>query len=422
MRRNTSWAFAGNSVYAGCQWIVFVLLVRSLGPSDGGLFAYAVAVAGPIFVLANVRLRNLLATAGGASQHFADYFTARLVTTALGVSASFGIGALVWPDAAPLAALALMTAARACDALSDICHGLFQRELEMRSAAIGLMINGVLSVALVWITLVLFPSLTLATAAYAAGSCLALVGWDLPRQAKLADRVRPRGCARESIAAGLRLIRTSLPLGLSSAIGSAQTNLPRYVIGSVLGPAALAAFAAISYIPMIGHLGVNAASQAALPMLATEARTSRLQYRTRLFGLVGGSVAFGALALAATALLGRSALRWIYGEQYGQYVDVLFWLVASAVATFTSVFLGAGTIARLRFNAQFVISATSLAVVAVSIGPLVSGYGLNGAAWSLLAGAAVELCAYAALTASDLRAAMPAHATISGVLAGGTRP
>ena len=28
MRRNTAWAFAGNSVYAGCQWVVFVLLVR----------------------------------------------------------------------------------------------------------------------------------------------------------------------------------------------------------------------------------------------------------------------------------------------------------------------------------------------------------------------------------------------------------
>ena len=31
MRRNASWAFAGNSVYAGCQWVVFVLLVKSLG-------------------------------------------------------------------------------------------------------------------------------------------------------------------------------------------------------------------------------------------------------------------------------------------------------------------------------------------------------------------------------------------------------
>ena len=36
-----------------------------------------------------------------------------------------------------------------------------------------------------------------------------------------------------------------LPLGLSSAIGSVQTNVPRYVIASYLGPAMLARFAAI---------------------------------------------------------------------------------------------------------------------------------------------------------------------------------
>jgi Polysaccharide biosynthesis protein. len=55
MKRNTAWAFAGNSVYAGCQWVVFVLLVKTLKVEEAGAFAYATAVTGPIFVLANVR-------------------------------------------------------------------------------------------------------------------------------------------------------------------------------------------------------------------------------------------------------------------------------------------------------------------------------------------------------------------------------
>ena len=63
MRANISWAFAGNSVYAGCQWMVFVLLVRALDLDRAGQFAYWIAVTGPIFVLANVRLRNLVVTA-----------------------------------------------------------------------------------------------------------------------------------------------------------------------------------------------------------------------------------------------------------------------------------------------------------------------------------------------------------------------
>ena len=62
MTVNMSWAFAGNAVYAFCQWLVYALLIRSLRLAEVGLFAYWIAVTGPIFVLANVRLRNLVAT------------------------------------------------------------------------------------------------------------------------------------------------------------------------------------------------------------------------------------------------------------------------------------------------------------------------------------------------------------------------
>src|SRR6476620_6591446 len=95
MRRNTAWAFAGNSVYAGCQWAVFVLIVQTLKVEDAGAFAYATAVTGPVFVLANVRLRVLLATGIESSGGFSDYLNARLLTTGALISMSLGIGAAV---------------------------------------------------------------------------------------------------------------------------------------------------------------------------------------------------------------------------------------------------------------------------------------------------------------------------------------
>jgi hypothetical protein len=85
------------------------------------------------------------------------------------------------------------------------------------------------------------------------------------------------------------------------------------------------------------------------------------------------------------------------------------------------VFLGTGTTARLRFGAQLVISTTSLVVVAACIMPLVRGHGLEGAAWALLAGAVVELCAYAAVTMRDLSVTGPASA-IAAALPDGARP
>src|SRR5207249_1924538 len=116
----------------------------------------------------------------------------------------------------------------------------------------------------------------------------------------------------------------------------------------------------------------NATSQAALPMLARDAHESRRQYRTRLGRLVAGTIVLGALALAVTFVIGRPALAFVYGKQYAGDAGVLLWLVAGTVVTFASVFLGAGTTARQRFSAQFVISAASLVSILACTGPLVS--------------------------------------------------
>jgi O-antigen/teichoic acid export membrane protein len=424
MRRNASWALAGNSVYAACQWAVFVLLVKSFGLADVGVFAYAIAVTGPIFVLANVRLRNLLAAGARSRPGFSGYLAARLLTTAAALIASLAIGVLVSPGRGSLGVLALIALAKGCDAISDICHGLFQRELDMRSAAIGLIANGVLSVVLVAVSLSLWPSLIGATAAYAIGSCAALLAWDLRRAAAVAEAAPSGATVAETLAAAWRLIVTALPLGLSAALGSVQTNLPRYVVNSVLGPAPLAVFAALSYIPVVGSLVVNAVAQAALPLLAGDLKTSPDRYRSRLLALLAAGVALGAASVLCTALVGRPLLAWIYSAAYADQIDVLVWLMVAAGLTYAFVFLGTASTARLRFGAQLTISVIGLATVAAFIGPLVSRFGLAGAAGSLVAGAAVEACAYAALTIYDLRGlagSEPREGVVPGPLVEGAR-
>src|SRR5262245_47247596 len=169
MTRNAAWGLVGNTVYAGCQWAVFVLILHQLRAEEAGGFALATALTGPVFVLASLRLRNLLAT-GPASESFHDYLTARLMTTAIAVPASLAVAWLDPSGASALGLVAVIAGGRACEAVSDICHGLFQREMDMRSAAIGLIANGAGSVGLVLVALIVSPSLLVAAAAYATGS------------------------------------------------------------------------------------------------------------------------------------------------------------------------------------------------------------------------------------------------------------
>ncbi|HSC28241.1 MAG TPA: oligosaccharide flippase family protein [Vicinamibacterales bacterium] len=416
IRANTCWAFAGNAVYAVCQWLVFVLLVKSLSPGDVGRFAYWTAVTGPIFVMANMRLRNLLAAGVGVPHGFPDYLAARLLTAAVAVCAALVIG-IVSGGAEAVAVLALIALARSCDAVSDICHGLFQRELKMRSAATGLMASGLLSAALVGLSLALRPSLRSAAAMYAAGALLALVAWDLPRVRGLAVE---RGSAPTPRAVW-GLIRRGLPLGLSSAIGSVRVNLPRYVVAAYLGPAALAVFTALTHIPTLGNLVVNALSQAALPVLARDLQGSPARYRRRLRVLVALGVSLGLAGLLAAASIGRAVLAWMYRADYADHVGVLLWLMAASAVTYAYLFLGTALTVRMRFGVQCLIGAAGLAAVAGSVVPLVRSFGLTGAACALLAGAIVEGAAYVVLSGRDLAADRPSDHVPRGVLVEGVR-
>jgi O-antigen/teichoic acid export membrane protein len=407
MTTNISWAFVGNTAYAASQWFVFVLLVRSLTLAEAGQFAYWTAVTGPIFVLCGVRLRNLVATDVESPGPFADYLRARLLTTGVAVVAALLFGWWLTGPPGSLAIVAMLVTGRTCEAVSDICHGLFQRERDMRSAAIGLMANGISSVTLVGLSLALWPSLAAATAAYAGGSLLTMVAWDLPRTRRCTPvpECRRAGPWR----AAWQLIRRALPLGLSSAVGSLQVMLPRYVVAAVLGHAALAVFTALSYITTLGNLVANAVAQAALPVLARDLRTSPVAYRRRLRALVIAGVGLGAFALLATTVFGRAIVSAVYGTGVPDRLDVLLWLMVTAAVTYAFVFLGTAATARRRFGAQLLISSAGFLTVALSIVPLVSRHDLVGAAYALCAGAVVEGCAYLVLTRHDFRSGVWLH-------------
>lgn len=415
MRPNISWALAGNAIHAASQWLVFMILVAWLPLEDVGRFAYWIALTGPVFVLSNLRLRNLVATAVPTAHGFRDFLSTRLLTTAAAAGVSVLAASAMAAESQTFAVALLIVCARVSESVSDICHGRFQRELNLRNAAIGLITNGLSSIALVAAAMVVWPALPVAAAAYAAGSALALVAWDLPRLRRLADVWQPGVTARQTLLAARELVARALPLGLSAAVGSLQHNVPRYAVAAYLGPAPLAVFTALAYLPTVGSLAANAVAQAALPALARDLRTAPARFRWRLLRLVACGAALGGVGVAAAAAAGGPVLARIYGPAYAQHASTLLGLVTAAAISYAFLFLGTATTARRRFGAQFLTSCAGLLTVSVSVVPLIGWYGLPGAAGALIAGAFVEALIYIRLTLGDLRRPVPAASGPSGV-------
>ena len=168
---------------------------------------------------------------------------------------------------------------------------------------------------------------------------------------------------------------------------------------------------------------MNATSQAALPILARDAQTSGSRYRTQLGSLVAGTIVLGALLLIAVYVFGQPALAFVYGKAICGLCGCAVLARRCDGRDVRIGLSGTGTAARHRFGSQFLISTTSLVLVAASTAPLVSRYGLEGAAWALVAGAIVEFSAYAALTFRDLKGAAAAvPGVVVDAFAGGIRP
>jgi hypothetical protein len=106
----------------------------------------------------------------------------------------------------------------------------------------------------------------------------------------------------------------------------------------------------------------------------------------------------------------------IYSAEIAARLDVLICLMIAAALSYSFIFLGTAVTARLRFTTQCFISSAGLFTVGVSAVPLVSRYGLRGAAYALCAGALVETSAYVAVTVHDLKADARLRSKIPGLM------
>src|SRR5690606_6566465 len=280
LRRNFSWTFAGNVVYAASQWGMLVVLARVGTPEMVGQFALGLAVTAPIILFANLALRQVQATDARREYAFGEYFGLRIVTTLLAL-AVIGVVALTAYQNETVLVIGLVGLAKAFEALSDVVYGLLQQHERMDRIAqsmmikgpvslvalaagvglIGGVIGGVIGLVLVW---------GLIFALYDLRSARRLLGTD-PR-----PRWNPRRLGQ--------LAWLALPLGFVAMLISLNTNIPRYFVERYLGEAQLGIYAAMAYLIVAGNTVVSALGQSASPRLAAYYAEGNRRAYGRLLG------------------------------------------------------------------------------------------------------------------------------------------
>jgi len=146
-----------------------------------GQFALGFALVNPVFLLSQLQLRSLQATdASHAEQRLGDYFSLRLVTTALALAFSVVLAVGSGFRKETVGVVILVGLAKASESVSDVFYGHLQQHEDMPRIARSMMLRGTLSLAAMALTIWKTGSAVWAAGALAAVWVLILAFHDAP--------------------------------------------------------------------------------------------------------------------------------------------------------------------------------------------------------------------------------------------------
>lgn len=404
LRSNFAWTFAGNVVYAACQWGILVALAKLGSPEIVGEFALALAITAPVLIGAGLNLRSVQASDALGAHPFSHYLWLRLVTTTCALI-TIGLIVLVSGYSARTGLVVMIVAcAKAAEALSDIFYGGLQREQRMTRIALSMIIKGILSLIVVAAGLYLTRDLVVACLALALVWSLMLLFYDVPSGLTVASPVQkssgelPGALAATALltpvpstAALSTLTGTALPIGIVMLLIALNGNAPRYFIERSVGVRELGIFAAMIYPMQAGTTVIAALGQSALPRLARfYASRDTGSFRALLLRMGGLALLVGCGGVLIIWLAGQQILTVLYTREYAEQKAVFLLLGCAAALGYAGAILGYAMTAARYFREQLPVFGTVTLVTIVSSLILIPRYGLTGAALVLGAAALVQ--------------------------------
>lgn len=391
MRKLLGWGVLGQITYVLCQFITLLALTRFATIEEVGVYGLATALVIPVFFFFDLDMRINVASSKTASYAFQDFRTLLSISVLAGICVVLVIG-LVGMSGSALTILLILGATKAAETFSNFSYGVFQRFDRMHIVAKSLMLRSIAGTAffvllLVWGAAVEFAFL----AQFAVWSAVAF-GVDHPRALRL---WRTQG-GREGQSWGriLTMARESLPLALNGLLSALQGNAPRYVIGWLLGVAALGQFTVVGY-------AMQAISTVA--MAGTQSLVARVRgfieaghqnaLRRTLAKLLGGLLVFSAVGVILSAVFGDWIVERLFGAEYSELGSLLALCVLAAGLRSVVLVLQMCLLAARRFGQNLLIRTISTVLMLTACGLGGVQDGLTGVAWGMCAAFVLHIAA-----------------------------
>lgn len=410
IRRNFSWVLVGNLVFSACNWSLMIVLAKlthrfgepgSSATYNVGLYSMGVAVTQPVFSLAALQLRAVLAVDSKEQHRFGIYFGLRIALTLVALLVCAGVGLFGLHENIDRLIVYATALGAGFDCIGDILQAYLQRWERMERVGLSMLYRGLLTLILFTIAYIAFHSVVWAIVGSGLASLVVAFFYDLPNAIKMA-RVVAAEKGQPSIheffnpvlnkKEALDLLKTCWPLGLTSALITLNVYVGRLIVFGLLGKELLGEVSGSQNLVALGQTALIAIGTAVSAPLARHYQAGNMkEFRrvTNKFLLI--SILIGLAGVVLSSLFGRWIITTAFKQDFYRHPALFPTLMVSGLLLYTSLAFGSALTSAKHFTKQLTVAASVMITALISGYLLVSMYGVMGAAYSAVLAMAVRL-------------------------------
>ena len=389
LKKEFFWNTLGSGLASFVSLFFMIIVTRINGTNVAGVFTLTFASALMFYALGLYSGRTYQVTETNKKIVDDDFVKHRFITAILMVFATFIFGLINGYRGTKFLVLLLLCIAKAIEALSDVYHGILQKNKRLDIVGISLFIRSILEVIIFIIVDLITHNIIITSLSLVLTNFLVFLLIDMRYGNKYKEnKVYKIESIKEIFIFGF------FTFGISF-IANYLYNIPRYALDGVVDET-LQAIYGIIVMPATIIMVVNMFIIQPLIVTLKEiyAKREKKRFINLIIKIIGITLFIGCFALLGTYLFGVPILELVYGVELNDYlISLLLIIVGATFYTISSVFQNSMIIIR-KTRIQFVIYIIVSIIAYIVSNCLVGEYAFDGAVYSYLIMMIILMCAY----------------------------
>lgn len=392
---------AGNLAYLGAQFLSFIALAQWAPVAEVGRFSWALALTSPIFLLADMRTRQVQLSTTSTQIHYRSFLAQRAVVQTAVLPVVFILGVSFSPDDATTRIVLGLAVLKTFEGFMNVSIGEHMRHEQAGTVAKIQLVRGISYGATFCLTIFLTSKASIAVLSTA----IVLLIPVFVAHFTVAREKRKMRASKEQV---IDLTKQAWPLGIGFFIGAVTINGPRLLVEAFHGVESLAVFTAVSYVIVLANTVVDSVTQGIIPRFAGHWRRGQGGYALGVTKRIGLIVAcLGMMGLLVAGLAGDKVLVLLFGEPYGSGQLALVALFCAATLQYVASAFRATLIAGGMRKGVLWTSILNLTITLAIASLWVPSGGPESAGWALAIGQGTQLFTYFMLAKRQVRGVPP---------------